>query len=637
MKPALFLLAVGATQAANLMPAPWKTVPAPGSMPVTAAFRVSVASCQAAGSAGRRLEDRVLRQGGFAAIASPAAHPALVVECRQQSGEDESYQLDVSPESARILAPTPLGALRGMATFAQLIEPSSDGFAVPAIHIEDHPRFPWRGLMLDVSRHWMPLEVVLRNLDAMEAVKLNVFHWHLSDDQGFRVESKLYPKLQQLGSDGHFYTQQEVRQVVAYAGARGIRVVPEFDIPGHTTSWFVGYPELATAPGPYEIQRSWGIFEPAMDPSRETTYQFLDRFLGEMAALFPDKYFHIGGDEVEDRQWKASASIQAFAREHGLSTSAQLQTYFNQRVQALLVKHGKTMVGWDEVFAPGLARDAVIQSWRGPESLSAAAQQGYRGILSSGYYLDHLQPAGVHYAVDPLAGVPADVAARILGGEACMWSEYVSPETVDSRIWPRMAAIAERFWSPREVTDVDSMYRRAAAVSRQLDWLGVRHRANYQPMLDRIGPGEPLRILADAVEALGIAGRRDTRHYTSLIDLNRLVDAARPESEPVRRLEQAVRQPDLPALRIAFTAWADTPAATAVELQPLSRNLAAAGTIGLKSLAFLESGKMPPEKWIADQQRALDSISKPQAEVVLAAVRPVRLLLETLSAHPDRQ
>ncbi len=625
------------TWAASLMPLPVQAVSAPGSLPVTASFRVATGGCGPMREAALRLEDRMRRQLGFSSVFLPAPQAALTVECGQAPVEDESYRLDVLPGGARLTAPSPRGALRGMATFAQLIEPAGDGFAAGAIHIEDRPRFAWRGLMLDVSRHWMPLEVVLRNLDAMEAVKLNVFHWHLSDDQGFRVESKLFPKLQQLGSDGHFYTQQEVRQVVAHAAARGIRVIPEFDIPGHTTSWFVGYPELASAPGPYRIERRWGIFEPAMDPSRESTYRFLDAFFGEMAALFPDPYFHVGGDEVEDKQWKSSPAIQEFAKQHHLTTSVQLQTYFNQRVQALLQKHGKTMVGWDEVFAPGLAPGAVIQSWRGAESLAAAARQGFRGILSSGYYLDHLLPASEHYAVDPLAGVPDEAASRILGGEACMWSEYASPETVDSRIWPRMAAIAERFWSPRNVTSVDSMYARAEAISRQLAWLGVRHRANYQPMLDRIGPGEPLRVLADAVEALGITGRRDTRHYTSLIDLNRLVDAARPESEPVRRLELAVRSGDFPALRTAFTEWAENQGRfqPPAELLPLSQNLSTLGATGLRGLSFLESGNPAPENWIAEQQQLVEKMSEPHAEVRLAAVRPVRLLLEKLRSRTD--
>ena len=232
--------------------------------------------------------------------------------------------------------------------------------------------------MIDCSRHWMPIEVIERNLDAMAAVKLNVLHWHLSDDQGFRVESKRFPRLQEFGSDGHFYTQDQVRHIVAYARDRGIRVVPEFDIPGHTTSWFVGYPELASAPGPYKIERSWGIFQPTMDPSREETYKFLDKFLGEMTALFPDHYFHVGGDEVDPTQWMQSPSIQAFARERHLGTPDDLQAYFIHRVQEILKKYGKIMIGWDEVLNPDLESDTVIQSWRGQAALAEAARKGHR-------------------------------------------------------------------------------------------------------------------------------------------------------------------------------------------------------------------------------------------------------------------
>jgi hexosaminidase len=346
-----------------------------------------------------------------------------------------------------------------------------------------------------------------------------------------------------------------------------------------------------------------------------------------MATLFPDPYFHIGGDEVEDTQWKNSPTIQAFAKEHRLTNSLEIHAYFNRRVQELLKKHGKIMIGWDEVLAPGLAPDTVIQSWRGKESLTDASRKGYRGILSAGYYLDHLLPTRTHYAVDP------GEAKGILGGEACMWSEYVSPETVDSRIWPRMAAIAERFWSPREVTDVDAMYARMETVSRSLDWVGVLHRAGYAPMLDRLGggqPADPLRILADACEALGIEVRRDARKYTSLVDLNRFVDAVRPESELVRRLEQA-------DLRTMFRVWADNDRrlqreGMIRELAGLSKNLAALGTIGLQALDYVESGRQAPEKWISAQKQALDEMEKPNAEVRLAAVRPVRLLLEAAQA-----
>ncbi len=570
----------------------------------------------------------------------------LSIDCRGGGseypalGEDESYSLDVSPLEARLQAATVTGALRGLETLAQLIGSGPD---VQSVHIEDKPRFPWRGLMLDVSRHWMPIEVVERNLDAMAAVKLNVFHWHLSDDQGFRAESKRFPRLQQFGSDGHFYTQAQIRQVVDYARDRGIRVVPEFDIPGHTTSWFVGYPELASAPGPYTIERKWGIFQPTMDPTREETYAFLDDFIGEMANLFPDSYFHIGGDEVEETQWKSSAAIQSFAKQHQLDDSRALHAYFNLRLEQILKKHGKTMVGWDEVLNPGLAHDTVIQSWRGQASLAEAARKGYRGILSFGYYLDHLKPAAAHYTVDPLADAPdlltKEQASRILGGEACMWSEYVSDQTVDSRIWPRAGAIAERLWSAREVTNVDAMYQRLESLSQALDWVGVEHRSTYERMLDRIagGQSDALRILADASEALGIEGRRDARHYTSEIPLNRFVDAVRPESESVRHLEQAVRNISSPSeraeLEATLTAWSENDARLKppAELASLSRNLSVLGSIGLRALEYVKANTVAPEGWVARQMQVLKPIQQPNSEVSLAAVRPVRLLLEAVS------
>jgi hexosaminidase len=638
------------------MPYPAKVTQGSGFMAIDSGFRISVEGFSDArlSAAVRRGTDRVFRQTGIVPVSGSAGRPTLVIHCSAAGapwpvlGEDESYRLDIKDDHALLSAATVTGAMRGMATFVQLIAPGPQSFRVPAIQIEDRPRFPWRGLMMDVARHWIPLEVVLRNLDAMAAVKLNVFHWHLSDDQGFRVESRVFPQLQRAGSDGHFYTQAQIREVVEYARDRGIRVIPEFDVPGHTTSWLTGMPELASAAGPYDIQRRWGIFEPTLDPTREETYQVLERFFGEMAALFPDRYFHIGGDEVEDAQWKKSAAIQAFCRQHHLADSRELHAYFNQRVQALLKKHGKIMIGWDEVLAPGLASDTVIQSWRGPESLADASRKGYRGILSSGYYLDHLQPAGTHYGVDPLDGaagaLDADGAARILGGEACMWAEYVSAETVDSRIWPRMAAIAERFWSPREINDKADMYARLEPVSRGLEWTDLRHRANYQPMLDRMagaGPAEALRILADACEALGITVRRDARKYTSLVDLNRFVDAVRPESVPVRNLEQAARRlapADLAKLRGTLQAWAQNDAALAPdgnaflrELSGLSRELSQVGAIGLESLDYLESGKTAPESWIAQKKQVLAAMDRPNAEVMLAAVRPVRLLIEAAS------
>jgi hexosaminidase len=642
-----------------LMPLPVKVETASGRLAVDGSFSVAATGYTdlRLEAALNRLAARISRQTGIPMLgARPpnASRATLRVECAGRGaqdpslGEDESYQLDVAPDGARLKAATVAGALHGLETFAQLVGPGAEGFRVPAIHIEDSPRFPWRGLMLDVSRHWMPVEVVERNLDAMAAVKLNVFHWHLSDDQGFRAESRRFPRLQQLGSDGDFYTQAEIRHVVAYARDRGIRVVPEFDMPGHTTSWLVGYPELASAPGPYSIGRTWGEFDGTLDPTREETYDFLDAFLGEMTQLFPDPYFHIGGDEVNGRQWGQSSSIQAFAKEHNLEGASGLQVYFNQRIQKLLQKYGKTMVGWDEVLHPDLPTDTVVQSWRGQASLAEAASKGYRGILSAGYYLDHLRPASYHYGIDPLADtaqkLTVEAASRILGGEACMWAEYANAETVDSRIWPRAAVIAERLWSPKvAAADGASMYARMEAVSRVLEWTGVRHRANYGPMLDRLAAGRPaesLRVLADACEAQGLGTRARAMKYTSLTPLNRFVDAARPESESVRALEQAASKLEIAPLREQFIRWAANDArfqplakdnALLAELKPLSKDLSALGVAGLRILTYLESRRPAPKAWLSAQAKELDRMLKPRNEVVLAAAKPVKLLLDELA------
>jgi hexosaminidase len=642
-----------------LMPLPARMDPGSGRLAIDNSFQIAVSgvSDPRLDGAAARITARISRQTGIPMLTSNGK-PAVRVACAARGrdyptlGEDESYTLDVAADSAVVKAPTVAGAMHGLETFAQLVTSDGSGFYAPAVHIEDRPRFPWRGLMLDACRHWMPLEVVKRNLDAMAAVKLNVFHWHLSEDQGFRVESKKFPKLQEMGSDGLYYTQAEIRDVVAYARDRGIRVVPEFDIPGHTQSWLVGYPELGTVPGPFTIGRTWGIYQNVLDPSKEATYQFLDTFFGEITELFPDPYWHIGGDEVVAQQWNSSPQVQAWAKEHNLKDAHAIQAFFNQRVQKLLQKYNKILIGWDEVLHPDLPQDIVVQSWRGAKSLADAASKGYRGILSSGFYLDHLEPARQHYAVDPLGGdvdkLTPEQQSHVVGGEACMWSEYVTSETVDSRIWPRAAAIAERYWSPQATTDVSSLYDRMEAVSRQLEWTGVKHRANYQPMLDRISggkPNQPLRVLGDAVEGVGLGPRARAQKYTSLVPMNRLPDAARPESESVRALERAAAKvaadpkgsaAETAALRRAFTEWAENDArfveladnALLKELLPLSKDLSALGVAGLRLLDCLEKGTALPSGFGADESKEVTRFARPVQEVTMAAARPVKVLLE---------
>ena len=579
----------------------------------------------------------------------------------QELGEDESYTLEVTSSGARLNAANPLGAMHGLQTFLQLVAVTPDGFAVPVVNIHDQPRFAWRGLMIDVSRHFIPLDVLKRNIDGMEAVKMNVFHWHLSENQGFRVESRKFPKLHELGSDGLYYTQDEVRDLIAYARDRGIRVVPEFDMPGHSTAWFVGYPEIASGPGPYSIERKWGIFNPAMDPTSEKTYKFLDELIEEMTKVFPDHYFHIGGDEVNGKEWDANPKIQEFKKSHNLKSNEELQAYFSQRAQKIVTRHGKAVVGWDEVFIPGVPKDIVIQSWRGQQSLAAAAQQGYHGILSNGYYLDLGWSAARHYAVDPMSGPAAslsdDQKKLILGGESCMWAEYVNPENLDSRIWPRNAAIAERLWSPQSVNDPASMYTRMNVISEDLEWLGLTHRTYYHKMLQRIaGPATPeefsaLRTLADVVEPVKDYKREETAAVepTSLMPLNRVVDAVPLESDPARQFSELVDKflasschdaAAANALRAKLTLWSQNDANftslaqrsfLAKEVAATSRDLSAIGAAGLRSLDAISSGTTLSSDVQTQLATVLTDASKPKTQLLLIPVPAIKKLVDAAS------
>ncbi|HXZ79314.1 MAG TPA: family 20 glycosylhydrolase [Terriglobales bacterium] len=660
------LAAPGQETMPPLMPMPANVTLGSGQFIINQSFSVAISGANDARlqHAVEHFLENLSRQTGmrFPAGIGSASQAALTIHAEQASheipqlGEDESYSLVVTPAAAMLTAPTTLGVLRGLETFRQMVDIGPQGFALPAVTVHDQPRFPWRGLLIDVSRHFMPVEVLKRNLDGMAAVKLNVLHWHLSDDQGFRVESKKFPKLQETGSDGQYYSQKEIREVIEYAAERGIRVIPEFDMPGHTTAWFVGYPELASAPGPYQIERKWGIFDPTIDPTRDDTYHFLDKLIGEMASLFPDAYFHVGGDEVNGKQWSANPQIQHFLRSHGMKNNDDLQAYFNQRILEIVKKHGKIMVGWDEILHPNLPKDIVVQSWRGQSSLAAAARQGYRGILSHGYYLDLMQSASYHYSVEPLANGAADLnpeeKARILGGEACMWSEYVSPETIDSRIWPRLAVIAERLWSAQSVRDVDSMYQRMDAISERLDWLGLKHRSNYDPMLSRLVGNEDtraLRVLADVVEPVKEYARSQMAEYTSFTPLNHLVDAARPESETGRRFASMVdailsgRADETTRMKVRamLTLWRDNHArlmpqiensALLKEVGPLSEDLSMLGSAGLQALDSLQSGTRLPDAWSRQQLALIEQAKKPKAALLLMVAPSVQKLVEA-SAH----
>lgn len=565
--------------------------------------------------------------------------------------EDESYRLTITGDQASLEAETDLGVLHGLETFLQLVSHDENGYFLRGCVITDKPRFPWRGLLMDVSRHFMPVEVIKRNIDGMAMVKMNVLHLHLSDDQGFRIESKKFPNLHLSGSNSNYYSQEQMLDIIRYAAARGIRVVPEFDMPGHATAWFAGHPELATLPGNYEVEKKFGVFDPTMDPTKKSTYKFLSKFIAEMATLFPDAYFHIGGDENEGKHWDRSSSVKTFKKKHQLKNNHELQNHFNIKLSSILKKNKKKMIGWDEILQPGLPGDVVIQSWRGPEGLKKAAKEGYNVILSNGYYIDLSQPAWKHYMNDPLpanTGLTTEEEQRILGGEATMWSEMVTPETVDSRIWPRTVAIAERLWSPREVNEVPDMYRRLQTVSLQLESIGLLHLRNREMMIRRIAGSDGVDALVQLVNVVEPLKDYKRHHqgitYTTDHPFTRLPDIAAPESDEAREFrllcERLVRKNDTTAIRPIETMlnrWIQNydrvmvQAGTIPALQSwirLSLSLKEASLAAKESLTYLNHRNDITSQWTSETKALLDRAKLPVDESELAVLESILMLFQ---------
>ena len=663
------LLADEVSSYKNLMPVPAKVKKLSGNFRVDSSFTIGVSGkshhrlYKAVGRMVKRLAGRTglfLPQVFFNPTESPAA-PEMVIKTNRPGfvrfGEEESYHLLVTKEKIILSAETDIGAIRGMETFLQLLDADRNGYFIPAVEINDTPRFLWRGLLIDACRHFIPVEVIKRNLNAMAAVKLNVLHWHLTEDQGFRVECKAFPKLYKMGSDGLYYTQEQVKEIIRYADDRGIRVIPEFDVPGHATSWLVGYPELASAPGPYKIERRWGIMDPTFNPAIEETYKFFDAFFKEMSALFPDEYIHIGGDENKGKQWDANPQIQAFKKAKGFADNKALQNYFNQRLLVVLKKYGKKMIGWDEILHKDMPKDIVLQSWRGRQAMIKAAQRGYNSLLSNGYYIDLNQPANFHYLNDPLpenSPLTKEQKKHILGGEATMWTEFVSPEIIDSRIWPRTAAIAERFWSPSSVRDVDDMYRRLKIISFQLEELGLTHKKNYAMMLRRLTGNQDtkaLKTLIDVIEPVKIYARNQQRTHYSYSPLTRVVDAARPDAETARNFRNLVNAFIEERIETAgaeikswLLLWKDNhkqlkPVISAspilFEIEKMSENLSSCAVIGLEAMKYIQEKKKANDKWLLKSKKLIEQAKMPCAQTELMIVPAIEALLEFVESGKE--
>jgi len=533
---------------------------------------------------------------------------------------DESYSLIVKETKIKIHAKSDVGALRGLETLLQLVAHNETNYFFHGVAIDDAPRFVWRGLMIDAARHFQPIAVLKRNLDAMASVKLNVFHWHLTDDQGFRIESKVYPKLHELASDGLYYTQDQIKDIVAYAYDLGIRVIPEIDVPGHASAILTAYPEYGSKDNyEYSIERFSGVFDPTLNPTKESTYLFLDALFSEIAPLFPDDYFHIGGDENEGKHWNENKEIKVFKEKLNLKTNHDLQTYFNIRLEKILKKLDKKLMGWDEIMTPTMPTTAVIHSWRGENeglpkggSLISAAKKGYQTVLSNGYYIDRMLSVEHHYSVDPIGTIElsSEERKRILGGEATMWSELTTPLVIDSRIWPRTAAIAERFWSSKEVNDVDSMLKRLSDVNKKLEELGITHIKNRAVILRNIN---------------------NNQDNTALETLSKLCEPLKMYSRNAGGTEYKTFSP--------FTMFADACVADAEYAVPFNKNVASLMTNATKDIENLIKNDL--KKWSEIQEHFLKTDKNPNTKPLESLSKNLsscsKLLLNALSTKKITQ
>jgi hexosaminidase len=595
-------------------------------------------------------------------------------------GEDESYKLNVSGSQLELDAATTEGALHGLQTLIQLCNNDDAGYFFPAVAIDDSPRFQWRGLMIDVARHFVSYEEMKHNIDAMAAVKMNVLHWHLTDDEGFRVESKEFPLLHKLGSNGDYYTQAQLKDLVKYAADRGIIIVPEFDMPGHSQSWFAGYPELASQPGPYRPgpRTQWqnehpdpnrpkgnGIADmvatleaPTFDATNEKVYKFLDKFIGEMTTIFPSAYMHIGADENNGLAWKLNPAIAAWMKDHQMQSTDDLQRYFVQRMHDILKKHHRQMIGWEEIYNDKLPKDAIVHKWipdgmggiiKSHGSANDFASHGYGTLISMGFYLDVFMPAYIHYhntAIDSANNI------NILGGEAAQWTELANNWNIDGRIWPRAAAVAERLWSPAIVNNDDDMYRRLFVLSNELDAQGLQHLSNYERALRRLtndAPTDHLKTLTDVLvpvkgyrKLIGNMTKGPQAAYQTT-PLTSVSDIVFVDSEIQRRFRSLVKtflekhdKNAENAIRGYLITWQQNDAALALmfvgnqrlqEIQDHSKNLAAAAGIGLEALDRIDHGTATDASWLQQKSAQLDIYGKASHEMQIAVIPEIAELV----------
>ena len=523
---ALVVPSTGAAQ--QVIPQPVKVTSRPGEFVVTA--RTVIWTDRTSAAFGRQLAAYLEPATGFALrVVNGGAPPARAISLRRDVTlkrlGDEGYVLDVRPSAVVVRAPTEAGLFYALQTLRQLLPPeifreapvAGVTWRVPALAIEDRPRFGWRGGHLDVARHFMPKEFVKKYIDLLALHKFNVFHWHLTEDQGWRLEIKQYPRLTEIGAwrketligrnrrageaqydgkrHGGFYTQDDAKEIVAYAKARHITVVPEIEMPGHAMAAIAAYPELGVTGQPVEVATHWGVFSDILN-AEPATITFMQNVLREVMQIFPSRYIHIGGDEADKAKWKASERIQARIKELGVKDEHELQSWFIKQMDTFLVSHKRRLVGWDEILEGGLAENAVVMSWRGVKGGIEAAQAKHDVVMAptSHTYFDYAQskapgeplsassflPLETVYAFEPVPPeLEGEFAKHVLGAQGQLWSEYMpTPKQVEYQAFPRMAALSEVVWSPKELRDYAGFLRRLAAHQDRLRILDV----NFRPL-----------------------------------------------------------------------------------------------------------------------------------------------------------
>jgi hexosaminidase len=409
---------------------------------------------------------------------------------------EEGYELLVTPDSVLVRAPSAHGLFYGVQTLRQLLPTESQTtWRVPCVSIEDKPRYGWRGMLLDCSRHFMSKEFVKRYVDLLAYHKMNVLHWHLTDDQGWRIEIKKYPKLTQVGAYrgrdhyGGFYSQADIREIVAYATSRFVTVVPEIELPGHCLAALASYPGLSCTGGPFSVAAQSGVFKDVFCAGSDGTFEFLTGVLDEVLKLFPSTYIHVGGDECPTDRWKACPKCQARMKAEDLKSENELRTYFVRRIAGYLASKGRKLIGWDDILDGGLPADAAIQWWRGADAGIEAAKKGHDVISSPtrfcyiDYSIDSISLQRIYSLVPTPDGIAAELGGHFLGAEATMWSAWVTEDgsdpddrvkPVDTMVFPRLCGFAEAVWLPPAEKDWNDFVRRMSGHLRHLTSMGVR-------------------------------------------------------------------------------------------------------------------------------------------------------------------